>query len=79
MNVPLMIFANKQDLMGAANASDIAAGLGLHTIKDRAWQIQACSATSGEGVKDGMEWVLQERPQGLSVISFVYSISCCYY
>ena len=36
----ILIFANKQDLLGAANASSIAEGLGLHTIKDRAWQIQ---------------------------------------
>ena len=57
LNVPLMIYANKQDLVNAAPASVIAEGLGLHHIKDRAWQIQACSATSGEGVRDGMEWV----------------------
>ena len=56
-SVPLMIYANKQDLMNAASAADIAEGLGLHHIKDRDWQIQACSATSGEGVRDGMEWV----------------------
>ncbi|XP_021926124.1 ADP-ribosylation factor-like protein 3 isoform X2 [Zootermopsis nevadensis] len=56
-NVPLLVYANKQDLLHAAPASDIAEGLGLHTIKDRPWQIQACSATAGEGVKDGMEWV----------------------
>ncbi|XP_067007808.1 ADP-ribosylation factor-like protein 3 isoform X2 [Anabrus simplex] len=56
-NVPLLVYANKQDLLHAMPASDIAEGLGLHTIKDRPWQIQACSATSGEGVKDGMEWV----------------------
>jgi ADP-ribosylation factor-like protein 3 len=50
-NVPLLIYANKQDLLHAAPASEIAEGLGLHTIKDRPWQIQACSATTGEGVK----------------------------
>ena len=27
-------------------------------LQDREWQIQACSATSGEGVRDGMEWVV---------------------
>lgn len=50
-NVPLLVYANKQDLLHAASASEIAEGLGLHTIKDRPWQIQACSATAGEGVK----------------------------
>ena len=47
-NVPLMIFANKQDLLGAAAASAIAEGLSLHTIKDRAWQIQVSGYRSLE-------------------------------
>ncbi|KAM9438409.1 ADP-ribosylation factor-like protein 3 isoform X1 [Oncorhynchus nerka] len=55
--VPLLIFANKQDLMTAAPASELAEGLNLHTIRDRVWQIQACSAITAEGVQDGMTWV----------------------
>ncbi|XP_014673164.1 PREDICTED: ADP-ribosylation factor-like protein 3 isoform X2 [Priapulus caudatus] len=55
--VPLLIYANKQDLFNAAPASEIAEGLNLHTIRDRVWQIQACSAMTGEGIKDGMDWV----------------------
>ncbi|XP_076056727.1 ADP-ribosylation factor-like protein 3 [Oratosquilla oratoria] len=55
--VPVLIFANKQDLFNAAPASEIAEGLRLHTIRDRMWQIQPCSATNGEGVKDGLDWV----------------------
>uniref|UniRef100_A0A673KX06 ADP ribosylation factor like GTPase 3, like 1 n=1 Tax=Sinocyclocheilus rhinocerous TaxID=307959 RepID=A0A673KX06_9TELE len=49
--VPLLIFANKQDLATASPASEIAEGLNLHTYRDREWQIQACSAVSGEGVQ----------------------------
>ncbi|MGH0157659.1 UNVERIFIED_CONTAM: hypothetical protein FKN15_057323 [Acipenser sinensis] len=49
--VPVLIFANKQDLLTAAPASEIAEGLNLHTIRDRIWQIQSCSALSGEGVQ----------------------------
>ncbi|XP_069618084.1 ADP-ribosylation factor-like protein 3 isoform X1 [Ranitomeya imitator] len=55
--VPLLVFANKQDLLTAAPASDIADGLNLHTYRDRTWQIQACSALSGEGIQDGMNWI----------------------
>ncbi|MBN3297343.1 ARL3 protein, partial [Amia calva] len=55
--VPVLIFANKQDLVTAAPASEIAEGLNLHTYRDREWQIQACSALSGEGVQDGMNWI----------------------
>lgn len=49
--VPLLVYANKQDLAMAARSSDIAEGLQLLTIRDRAWQIQACSAVTNEGVK----------------------------
>lgn len=49
--VPVLIFANKQDLLTAAPASEIAEGLNLHTIRDRIWQIQSCSALNGEGIQ----------------------------
>lgn len=49
--VPVLIFANKQDLLTAAPASEIAEGLNLHTIRDHVWQIQSCSALTGEGVQ----------------------------
>lgn len=49
--MPVLIFANKQDLTTASTASEIAEGLNLHTYRDREWQIQACSAISGEGVQ----------------------------
>uniref|UniRef100_A0AAQ4RGD8 ADP-ribosylation factor-like protein 3 n=1 Tax=Gasterosteus aculeatus aculeatus TaxID=481459 RepID=A0AAQ4RGD8_GASAC len=55
--VPVLIFANKQDLATSSPASEIAEGLNLHTYRDREWQIQACSAVSGEGVQDGMNWI----------------------
>ncbi|XP_029924295.1 ADP-ribosylation factor-like protein 3 isoform X5 [Myripristis murdjan] len=55
--VPVLIFANKQDVATAMPASAVAEGLNLHTYRDRAWQIQACSALTGEGVQDGMNWI----------------------
>ncbi|XP_050389784.1 ADP-ribosylation factor-like protein 3 isoform X2 [Patella vulgata] len=57
--VPVMVFANKQDLVTAAPASDIAEGLNLHQIRDREWHIQACSAQTGEGVKHGLDWLIK--------------------
>jgi len=55
--VPLLVFANKQDLVTAAPTAEIAEGLSLHTYRDREWQIQACSALSGEGVQVEMRAV----------------------
>ena len=58
--VPLLVFANKQDLMGAAAADEIAVTLELTSIRDRPWQIQACSAKMGNGLQGGMEWVMKQ-------------------
>ena len=49
--VPVLIFANKQDLLGAASAAEITDGLSLHQVRDRPWQIQGCSGYTKEGVK----------------------------
>ncbi|KAA3679724.1 ADP-ribosylation factor-like protein 3, partial [Paragonimus westermani] len=57
--VPFIVFANKQDLLTAETADKISHGLGLLTIRDRPWQIQGCSAMSGQGIKEGMEWVIK--------------------
>lgn len=58
--VPLLVFANKQDLVGAYGADDIAEKLDLTAIRDRPWQIQACSAKDGSGLKEGMEWLMKQ-------------------
>ena len=42
--VPLLIFANKQDLINACPADEIEEMLRLDMINDRPWSIQACSA-----------------------------------
>ncbi|KAJ8686756.1 hypothetical protein QAD02_022550 [Eretmocerus hayati] len=55
-DVPLLIYANKQDMAQSVTAAEIAEALGLHNIKDRDWQIQSCVATEGKGIKEGLEW-----------------------
>lgn len=58
---PLLVFANKQDLVGALTAAEVAESLQLLTLRDRAWQIQGCSAKDGEGLKPGMEWLIKQH------------------
>lgn len=60
VGVPVMIFANKQDLLNAAPASEIAESLELTHIRDRQWHIQPCSAMSKEGIEDGIKWAMQQ-------------------
>lgn len=50
-DVPVMIFANKQDLEDKLKISEIAEAIGLVKLKDRTWQIQECSALEGSGIK----------------------------
>ncbi|KAG4067359.1 hypothetical protein HA402_000350 [Bradysia odoriphaga] len=57
VQVPLLVFANKQDLSNVIKTSEIAETIGLTKLKDRTWQVQACSAINGTGVKEGMDWV----------------------
>lgn len=53
----ILVYANKQDLPGALSESEVAEGLGLTDIKNRAWSIYKTSAIKGEGLFEGLEWL----------------------
>ena len=57
--VPILVYANKQDLQFALEAEEILEHLKLQEIQDRTWNIQACSALTKEGLKEGMEWLVK--------------------
>ncbi|MGB1607555.1 MAG: ADP-ribosylation factor-like protein [Promethearchaeia archaeon] len=50
-------FSVVQDLPNAMNAADITDKLGLHSLRQRNWYIQATCATSGEGLYEGLDWL----------------------
>ncbi|RLN62303.1 hypothetical protein BBJ28_00019990 [Nothophytophthora sp. Chile5] len=56
----LLIFANKQDLPGALSSAEIADALGLRSAQfsTRHWSIVSCSAVTGEGLVDGVDWLV---------------------
>jgi len=56
--IPLLTFANKQDLLNALPPKELAETMQLHNIRDRPWQIQGCSAKKGDGLKEGLDWLL---------------------
>merc|ERR1719261_162365 len=53
----LLVFANKQDLPKAKTAAEITEKLGLHSLSQRKWYIQACCATTGDGLYEGLDWL----------------------
>merc|ERR1712117_897368 len=59
-DVPLLVFANKQDLLQAMPADQISEALKFAEITNRTWTIQACSAKNGDNLQEGMEWLVQQ-------------------
>lgn len=53
-----------QDLPNAMSAAEMTDKLGLHGLRHRQWYIQACCATTGDGLYEGLDWLsatLQKR------------------
>ena len=68
--VPILVFANKQDLPNAQKPSKIVEALGVQSLRNHKWHVQvymikpisfiyflikASCATTGEGLIEGME------------------------
>ncbi|CAG2109617.1 unnamed protein product [Medioppia subpectinata] len=47
----------RTDLPNAMNAAEITDKLGLHSLRNRNWYIQATCATSGDGLYEGLDWL----------------------
>lgn len=57
-NAVFLFFANKQDLPGALGATEIAKRLELNEIRDREWFVQPCVALQGQGLYEGLDWLI---------------------
>lgn len=55
--VPVLVFANKQDLATASTPQAVAEVLHLQEHRERQWHIQGCSAKTGAGLEEGVAWV----------------------
>jgi 50S ribosomal subunit-associated GTPase HflX len=55
--VKVLVLANKQDLPQAMTVAEVSDKLQLKEIKDKAWYIQSCSAVSGDGLSEGLDWL----------------------
>ena len=68
----LLIFSNKQDVQGALAADEIAAALGLKdnvSFENRHWSIRGCSAMTGEGLVEGMDWMVDDVASRIFMLS----------
>ncbi|CAM6101290.1 unnamed protein product [Calypogeia fissa] len=56
---PVLIFANKQDLPGAASAEELGRQLHLKELDSRESNVMAISAYDGSGIRDGVTWLVE--------------------
>ncbi|XP_061879342.1 ADP-ribosylation factor 1-like isoform X1 [Entelurus aequoreus] len=59
-NALLLVFANKTDLPNALTPTEVTEALGLHTLRNRRWFIQATCATNGDGLYEGLDWLASQ-------------------
>mgnify|MGYP000029136270 FL=1 len=57
-HVKLLVMANKQDLEGALPPAKLSEALDLHSISDREWFIHGCNARTGDGLHEGLGWLV---------------------
>lgn len=56
----LLVLANKQDLPveSRMTPAQVSEGLALTDLREREWQIMGCSALTGIGLFEGMDWLV---------------------
>ena len=54
-----LIFANKQDMRDTLSAAEISEMLNLRSLR-HTWRIQPCSAVTGDGLYEGLNWLSSE-------------------
>lgn len=55
--LPILIYANKQDLNLSLTVEEILDQLNLNKIIDRKWTIVASSAVTKQGLTEGLKWL----------------------
>ncbi|XP_070069187.1 ADP-ribosylation factor-like protein 6 [Drosophila takahashii] len=58
--VPILFYGNKMDMEDSLSSVKIAAALRLENIKEKPWHICSSSAVSGEGLGEGVQWLIQQ-------------------
>uniref|UniRef100_A0A7S2ZI95 ADP-ribosylation factor n=1 Tax=Rhodosorus marinus TaxID=101924 RepID=A0A7S2ZI95_9RHOD len=58
----ILVFANKQDLPNAMSVSELTQKLELPSMRNRKWYVQACCATKGDGLYEGLDWLTDNLP-----------------
>ncbi|ETV98791.1 hypothetical protein H310_08301 [Aphanomyces invadans] len=56
-DTPFLVYLNKQDAPNCLSVDALTDGLRLSSVVSHRWHVQPCSAYSGDGLYEGMDWV----------------------
>jgi ADP-ribosylation factor-like protein 2 len=56
----LLVLANKTDVQGCMTGEEMEEALRLRNIQTHQWRILRCSAMTGENLKEGLAWVVED-------------------
>ena len=59
-NIPVLVYGNKADLTNCLCPDNIIEKLNMNNISGRDWSLYMISALEGNGVKDGIKWLLEK-------------------
>lgn len=63
IGIPLLIYANKQDYLDSLTSEELVEELELYNIPSTtSWFIQPSCALTGEGLEEGMNWIVSDCP-----------------
>ncbi|XP_037038799.1 uncharacterized protein LOC119076212 [Bradysia coprophila] len=73
-NVPVLIYLNKMDVDDGLQPYNIINEMKLNELKHRQWFVQSCSAKTGIGLYEGLNWLVNAiKSPTLSAAEYVYS------
>ncbi|KAH3766686.1 ADPribosylation factor subfamily protein [Pelomyxa schiedti] len=58
--IPILVLANMQDWPQSLSVSEVSEFMSLHQLPQlshKHWRIQGCSTRTGDGIKDGLDWL----------------------
>ncbi|CAF3735099.1 unnamed protein product, partial [Adineta steineri] len=65
-DIPLLIYLNKIDLPNGLKQEQVIKEMKLNDIKNRQWYLQSCSADTGDGLHEGLDWLMRAMKSHLS-------------
>ena len=58
-DAPVLFYLNKIDLPAGLTSNDVIQQMRLNQIRQRQWTLQPCSCSTGDGLYEGLDWLIR--------------------